>query len=127
MDRISDHVEQLAGAHRSGVAATARLRPGRGIVRCDTARHRRDHNLALAGTSTDGVDQLARGANSPSWWWRRREWSTDNEPPSTPTGLTATVVTASRVDLRNASTDNVAVTNYEIRRDGRCSPPSAPR
>lgn len=42
----------------------------------------------------------------------------DNEPPSTPSGLTATAVSSSRIDLSwNASTDNVAVTAYEVYRN----------
>lgn len=43
----------------------------------------------------------------------------DNEAPTMPTGLTATVSGANQVDLSwNASTDNVAVTGYTIYRDG---------
>jgi chitodextrinase len=79
-------------------------------------------NLALAGTSTDGVDFSSReGANPPQLVVEASSGgqSTDGEPPSAPTGLTATVVSASQIDLAwNASTDNVAVTNYEISRDG---------
>jgi chitodextrinase len=80
------------------------------------------YNLALAGTSTDGVDFSSReGANAPQLLVEATSGggSTDNESPTTPTGVTATVVSASQVDLTwNASTDNVAVTNYEISRDG---------
>jgi chitodextrinase len=43
----------------------------------------------------------------------------DTTPPSIPTGLTATAISASRIDLSwTASTDNVGVTGYIIRRDG---------
>jgi len=43
----------------------------------------------------------------------------DTEAPTTPTGLSGTGVTTTRIDLSwNASTDNVGVTGYEIRRDG---------
>jgi chitodextrinase len=44
----------------------------------------------------------------------------DTTAPSTPTGLTANAVSASRIDLTwSASTDNVAVTGYRVRRDGK--------
>ena len=80
------------------------------------------YDLALAGTSADGVDFSSReGANPPRLVVDASSGggSTDNQPPSTPTGLSATAVTASRIDLAwTASTDNVAVTNYEISRDG---------
>lgn len=43
----------------------------------------------------------------------------DTTPPSTPTGLTATVVSASQIDLSwTASTDNVSVAGYAIYRNG---------
>ena len=43
----------------------------------------------------------------------------DTEAPTTPAGLSGAGVTTTRIDLNwNASTDNVAVTGYEIRRDG---------
>jgi chitodextrinase len=45
--------------------------------------------------------------------------SGDTQPPTVPTGLAATSVTASSVSLRwNASTDNVGVTGYTIYRNG---------
>ena len=43
----------------------------------------------------------------------------DTQPPSVPTGLQASAVSSSRIDLSwNASSDNVGVTGYDIRRDG---------
>ena len=43
----------------------------------------------------------------------------DTEAPTAPSGLTATSVTATQVDLTwNPSTDNVSVTGYDILRDG---------
>lgn len=43
----------------------------------------------------------------------------DGTPPSVPTGLTATPISESRIDLSwNASTDNVGVTNYRLYRNG---------
>jgi len=45
--------------------------------------------------------------------------SADTQAPTTPTGLQGNAVSSSRIDLSwNASTDNVGVTGYEIRRDG---------
>lgn len=45
--------------------------------------------------------------------------SGDTIPPSVPTGLSATAVSQSQIDLSwNASTDNVGVTGYSIYRDG---------
>jgi parallel beta-helix repeat protein len=46
-------------------------------------------------------------------------FSTDNVPPSVPTGLATTLVSQNQVNLTwNASTDNVGVTSYTIYRDG---------
>lgn len=43
----------------------------------------------------------------------------DTSPPSTPVGLTATAVSANQVDLTwSAASDDVAVTGYDIYRDG---------
>jgi glucose/arabinose dehydrogenase len=43
----------------------------------------------------------------------------DTTPPSTPTGLTATAVSSTQINLSwNASNDNVAVTGYQVFRDG---------
>jgi len=45
--------------------------------------------------------------------------SPDTSPPSVPTGLQGTAASTSQIDLTwNASSDNVGVTGYEIRRDG---------
>ena len=45
--------------------------------------------------------------------------STDTESPSTPGSLQGTAISASRIDLSwDASTDNVGVTRYVVRRDG---------
>jgi glucose/arabinose dehydrogenase/chitodextrinase len=43
----------------------------------------------------------------------------DTTPPSTPTGLTATAISSAQINLSwNASTDNVAVTGYQVFRNG---------
>jgi len=45
--------------------------------------------------------------------------SSDTLPPSVPTGLTATAISSSQINLSwSASTDNVAVTSYKIYRNG---------
>lgn len=45
--------------------------------------------------------------------------STDTQSPTTPGGLSGNAVSASQIDLTwNASSDNVGVTGYEVRRDG---------
>ena len=45
--------------------------------------------------------------------------TTDNVPPSDPTGLAAAAVSSTEVNLKwNASTDNVGVTGYKVSRDG---------
>ena len=47
----------------------------------------------------------------------------DATPPSTPANLTATAVSSSQIDLSwDASTDNIAVTGYNIYRDGGGTP-----
>jgi chitodextrinase len=47
------------------------------------------------------------------------ELTGDSTPPSVPTGLSATAISSSAVDLSwSASTDNVAVTGYEVFRNG---------
>jgi chitodextrinase len=52
----------------------------------------------------------------------------DTTPPSAPTGLTATAVSTSRIDLAwTASTDNVGVAQYRIERTARTSPKWARR
>ncbi|MBN2000345.1 DNRLRE domain-containing protein [candidate division KSB1 bacterium] len=44
---------------------------------------------------------------------------TDDQPPSTPTGLTATASSSTQIDLTwNAATDNTAVAGYRVFRDG---------
>ncbi|MFZ2831977.1 MAG: fibronectin type III domain-containing protein [Minisyncoccia bacterium] len=47
----------------------------------------------------------------------------DTTPPSVPSGLVATVVSSTRIDLQwSASTDNVGVDHYNIYRSGRTTP-----
>src|SRR6185436_10065289 len=73
------------------------------------------YDLVLAGTSTDGVDFQSREATNKPQLVVTTQASTDTTPPSAPTNLSATAVSATRVDLSwTAATDNVGVTGYEI-------------
>src|SRR6185436_10961159 len=73
------------------------------------------YDLVLAGTSTDGVDFQSREATNKPQLVVTTQGSTDTTPPSAPTNLNATAVSATRVDLSwTAATDNVGVTGYEI-------------
>ncbi|MGH8528308.1 MAG: sialate O-acetylesterase [Nevskiales bacterium] len=48
---------------------------------------------------------------------------TDTAPPSTPTGLSATAISSSQINLTwTASTDNIGVAGYNIYRDGAATP-----
>jgi chitodextrinase len=76
------------------------------------------YNWVFATTSTDGTDFNSREMVDPP----RLVVTTgapDTEAPSTPTGLTATAAGTSSVDLAwTASTDDTAVTGYDVWRDG---------
>ncbi len=68
---------------------------------------------ATASAAAVNIGQLValRPANVPA--------PADTEAPSQPTGLTATAVSSTRIDLTwTASTDNVGVDHYEITRSG---------
>ena len=78
-------------------------------------------DLALASTSTDGVEFLSKEATLAA---KRPVLEVtfatpfDGQAPTAPAGLTAEA-TGSSIELSwTAATDNVAVTNYEIYRDG---------
>ena len=84
------------------------------------------HSVALTGLapnttynyrvrSIDAAGNEAISANSTF----KTTAAADSIPPSTPTGLTATAVSATQINLSwNASTDNVAVTGYQVFRNG---------
>jgi chitodextrinase len=79
-------------------------------------------SFALAQTDTDGTNYSSREAttNRPQLvvTFSGTEPPPDTTPPSKPTGLTANAV-AGRVDLAwQAATDEVAVTGYDIFRNG---------
>jgi Fibronectin type III domain/Calcineurin-like phosphoesterase len=80
-------------------------------------------SFVLIGTSSDSLGVSSRESSTAS---HRPELvvtavthGSDLEPPSVPTGLTATASSPTSVDLDwTAATDNVAVTGYRIYRDG---------
>jgi len=77
------------------------------------------YNFVLAGTSTDGIDFDSREATNKPQLVVTTATATDNENPTDPTGLSATAISATRIDLSwTAATDNVGVTGYEIYREG---------
>jgi chitodextrinase len=79
------------------------------------------YDLVLAGTSTDGINFSSREAttNRPELVITTTAGSGDTENPTNPTGLSATPTSGTRIDLSwTASTDNTAVINYEVYRNG---------
>ena len=80
---------------------------GSGAQTCDVLAASRCMSLVNANPN------VWSGSNAPL------TGSADTTPPSVPTGLAASAVSSSRVDLSwTASTDDVGVTNYTVRRDG---------
>lgn len=79
------------------------------------------YSVALTPTSNTATSLASResGATAPQLVLTTQSGASDTTPPSAPTGLTATAVSGTRVDLAwTASEDNVAVTGYEVFRDG---------
>jgi fibronectin type 3 domain-containing protein len=67
--------------------------------------------------SVSAYDNAANGSAASTPITVTTQASTDNQPPSTPTGLKASAPTSAAVNLSwNASTDNVGVTEYKIYR-----------
>ncbi len=80
-------------------------------------------SFVLIGTSSDSLGVASREASTasqrPQLVVTAVTQGSDLEPPSAPTGLTATAAGSNRVDLDwNAATDNVGVTGYRIYRNG---------
>ena len=78
-----------------------------------------DMNISSPGTYS------ATAGNSGGAWsmqlaaFRAATGAPDTTPPTTPTGLSATAISGSQVNLSwTASTDNVGVTGYRIYRNG---------
>ena len=67
------------------------------------------HTFSVASTTASGTDPTPDVRN----------WTIDRSPPSTPTNLTGSAVSSSRVNLSwTASTDNTGVTGYDVARNG---------
>jgi len=81
-----------------------------------------NHSWATAGTYT--VSLIAANASgSRNQATAQVVVTNDMTPPSTPGGLTATAVGPGEIDLAwTASTDNKAVTGYDVYRDGSATP-----
>ena len=74
----------------------------------NTTYNYRVRSIDAAGNERIGTNGTFRTVAAP-----------DTTPPSTPTGLTATAVSTTQINLSwNASTDNVAVTGYQVFRNG---------
>jgi chitodextrinase len=75
-----------------------------------------------AGTNEIAVEVHQSGLGSSDLSFDLALWgnaSVDVDPPTVPTGLSATGITATTIDLTwNESTDDMAVTKYVVRRDG---------
>lgn len=68
---------------------------------------------------TTGVKDLAGNAMAADYLWSFTTIASDTTPPSVPTGLTATAVSTSQINISwNASTDNVGVVGYKVYRGG---------
>ena len=73
---------------------------------------------ASASTSPDALANFSRLTEVEAWGVDAVPPPPDTEAPTDPTGLNATAVSASQIDLSwTASTDNVGVTAYQVYRD----------
>jgi hypothetical protein len=76
------------------------------------------YSFGLTGTSSDGVDIYSREAATLRPELVVTTGAPDTQKPTPPTGVTATAMSASRVDLSwQAAGDNVGVTGYRIFRN----------
>ena len=109
-DKIADPLVVRMGATTPGALTGAYFKVSSGSPAINSA-------LKLASVTSDFF-QVARGA-TPTIGGYEFQGSADSSPPSTPTGLTASVASSSTINLSwNASTDNVGVTGYKIFRGG---------
>ena len=86
-----------------------------------------DTNLGASTTYTyalDAFDEVNNTSTQSSSTQATTKPLPDTTPPSTPTGLSATAVSTSEIDLSwTPSTDNVGVAGYQVFRDGFKSQP----
>ncbi len=78
-------------------------------------------SLAMISTSSTATTFASResGATAPQLIVTTGSGGSDTSPPTPPSGLSATAVSANQVNLTwTASSDNVGVTSYDIIRDG---------
>jgi chitodextrinase len=110
-----------ASTDNVGVTGYRVYRDGALIATLGNVTTYQDTGLSASTTYSYTVQALdgagnASGQSSPA---TATTQAPDTTPPSTPTGLTATAVSSSRIDLSwNASTDNVGVTGYRVYRGG---------
>ncbi len=72
----------------------------------------------VKGSDFEAIDETSLMIDPDSG--QARQTTSDNEAPTAPTGLIATVISSTRIDLSwTASTDNVGVSGYIIYRNGR--------
>ena len=123
--RECTHLEQPPSSHqRADRRQAGRALGGLGRVRRHPARQReRAKSFVLIGTSSDSLGVSSReastGSQRPQLVVTAVTRGSDLEPPTAPTGLTATAPDSTHVDLDwTASTDNIGVTGYKIYRDG---------
>ena len=86
------------------------------------ARSRFENNLGEDETLSNPGSYSATATSNAGWTMQAAAFkpsSSDTTPPTNPTGLTATPVSASQITLSwTASTDDVGVNGYRIYRDG---------
>ena len=83
----------------------------------DRDRRSQDTGLAAATTYRYRVRAADAAGNLSGYSAIQNAATTDTQPPTDPTGLTATAVSGTQIDLAwTGSTDNVAVANYRVER-----------
>jgi hypothetical protein len=77
------------------------------------------YTIGVDSTSTNGADYSSREGSAPPELVLTTAGAADASAPTAPGNLSAAAASATRVDLAwTGSTDNIAVTDYQIARDG---------